>query len=67
MEKLEILAKAWIECDPNRQPADPDDPLVFPGSDLHGKPKWHWFIPRAEALEEYLSKHGLEIVPSAPA
>ncbi len=31
---------------------------------LTGKPVWHWFKPRAEALEEFIGRHGFKIVPA---
>lgn len=62
----EILAKAWIECDPNRSHRDPDELMAYEEpSELNGKPAWNWFVPRAEALKEYLDKHGLAIVNKA--
>lgn len=70
MEKLEILSRAWIACDPNRVGADPDAPIPEMGdsegntwtTDLTGKPRWHWFVPRAEALEAFIESHGYRIV-----
>lgn len=61
----EVLARAWLVCDPNRQPSDPDaiDQFAQPGSDYVGKPRWHWFIPRAEAMRDFLSENGLVIRP----
>jgi hypothetical protein len=62
----EILAKAWIVCDPNRggDPDAPDPGLgMAPGNDYVGKPRWHWFVARAEALRDYLSENGLVIRP----
>ena len=71
----EILAKAWMECDPNRGGIDPDELIgqscsggtdqetVCVDTPLTGKPNWHWFIPRAEALVSYLDKRGYEIRP----
>lgn len=53
----EILARMWIECDPNRQAVDPDQ------KDHKGEARWKWFEPRAEATLSYLEKHGLQIVP----
>jgi hypothetical protein len=60
----EVLARAWIVCDPNRG-GDPDAPIdhLGPGSTLNGKPRWHWFLPRAEALRDFLSDNGLVIRP----
>lgn len=58
----EILARAWIECDPNRGGANPDAPMHDMSGELEGKPRWHWFIPRAEALEKYLAERGWRIV-----
>jgi hypothetical protein len=63
----EIIARSWIECDPNRGPytkgeGHPDDPINdLPGSALQGKPRWHWFIPRAEAQIEYLKERGIDL------
>lgn len=71
MNTTELLARAWIECDPNRDSSTADDiigPMQDSGgavrsTDLTGKPRWHWFIPRAEALERYLAEHGYALVP----
>jgi hypothetical protein len=63
----ELLARAWITCDPNRGETDPDDiekgEHMKPGSDAIGKPKWYWFVPRALALRDFLSDHGYVIRP----
>lgn len=61
----EVLARAWIVCDPNRGGMGGPDDLIdnLPGSELQGKPRWHWFIPRAEALRDFLSDNGLVIRP----
>jgi hypothetical protein len=60
----EVVARAWIECDPNRSDVNPDALInVGPPSDMNGQPNWHWFIPRAEALRDYLSDNGLVIRP----
>jgi hypothetical protein len=63
----EVLAKAWLVCDPNRGCVDPDavDPGLGmgPGNSYEGKPRWHWFIDRAEAMRDYLSENGLVIRP----
>lgn len=73
MEKTEVLARAWIECDPNRMGSEvgsgfhPDDTIPDRGTELDGKPRWHWFIPRAEYLERYLNEHGWAIVPNSAA
>lgn len=65
----ELLARMWIECDPNRgdEPGSgyhPDDlaPLHVDGVEQM-RPRWEWFVPRAEATLKYLAKHGLKIVP----
>lgn len=86
MDKAEVLARAWVECDPNRAgntPGSgfhPDDIIGQSGgasslgsdssivkephdTPLTGKPRWHWFIPRAEALEAFLFQNGYEIKP----
>ena len=61
----EVLAKAWLVCDPNRMCDNPDapDPYWNPPHELAGAPRWHWFVPRAEALRDYLSDNGFVIRP----
>lgn len=90
MDKMEVLARAWIDCDPNRageerfsgfHPDDMNNPrglaeakaLGMPKGVLesiavrqpvsNGEPRWKWFLPRAEALDAYIQKHGYKIVP----
>lgn len=65
----EVLARAWILCDPNRSGLNPDalNDRLGPGATLAGKPNWHWFIPRAEALRDFLSDNGLVIRPKEKA
>ena len=65
MEKTEILARMWIEVDPNRGGTDPDEPINREGGTMNGKPTWHWFIPRAEGTLKYLEENGYEIVKKA--
>jgi len=47
----EVLAKAWLICDPNRVCDDPDEPdfsHFAPPHELAGKPRWHWFTELSE-------------------
>ena len=63
--EIEMLARMWIECDPNRS-ADPDDPYtLFIGEDGHGEehPRWKWFIPRARASADYFKAKGFALTP----
>jgi hypothetical protein len=74
MEKIEMLARMWIACDPNRGGTDPDEIIgqressstggesTAVDTPLTGKPTWNWFLPRAEATEEFLREHGWQIV-----
>lgn len=89
MDKMEMLARAWIDCDPNRAGAErfsglhPDDmnaprglraaeemgvpeevikSIAVRGPKCTGEPRWKWFLPRAEALDAYIRKHGYKIV-----
>lgn len=76
MDVTELLARAWIECGPNRGGVDPDETIgqscsgssdgatICEDTPLTGKPKWHWFVPRAEALNSYLQERGFKIVPA---
>lgn len=65
----ELLARAWLMCDPNRQPAEPDRIMsaerdhLQPGSELIGKPCWEWFVPRAQEMRDFLSENGYVIRP----
>lgn len=82
--EVEMLARMWIECDPNRMGGEPgsgfhpDDTIgpsyesssggktrCLPNTPLTGKPRWHWFIPRAEATLAYLDKHGFTLALKA--
>lgn len=60
--EIEMLARMWIECDPNRG-VEPDD-LYTLFIDGHGEdhPRWKWFIPRAAATAEYLKANGYVLV-----
>mgnify|MGYP003408700540 FL=1 len=64
---IEILAKAWLVCDPNRGCKNPDEidqgVGMGPGNAYAGKPRWHWFVDRAESMRDYLSDNGLVIRP----
>ena len=69
MTVTEVLARAWIDCDPNRAGNGPGsgfhpDDIMETETDLNGKPRWHWFIPRAEALVVYLAERGFKVVES---
>lgn len=60
-EQTEMLARMWIECDPNRGGVDAEETITMfePTREV---PHWHWFIPRAEATVKYLEKHGYMLV-----
>lgn len=69
MEQAEILARMWIECDPNRQGGEPgsgfhpnDDVTLHKDGVQYSAKRWEWFVPRAAATQEFLAKHGLKIV-----
>lgn len=65
--EIEMLARMWIECDPNRcVPADEPYTLFVDG---HGEdhPRWKWFIPRAQATADYLRAKGYELTFQEPA
>lgn len=50
---IEMLARMWVACDPNRQHADPDE-LITMHDPKRTVPRWHWFIPRAEASAAFI-------------
>lgn len=68
MEITEVLARMWIDCDPNRErgSGDQDITLHESGKTRHTK-RWEWFTPRADASLEYLDRHGFKIVPKDAA
>jgi len=57
-ETIEMLARMWIDCDPNRDPTNQDEPMHLPGGSLDGEPRWMWFIARAEASAAYFEARG---------
>lgn len=71
--EIEMLARMWVVCDPNRDSSTLDDPIepacssgangptTVYNTPLTGKPRWHWFIPRAEATVDYLKANGFTI------
>jgi len=56
--EIEMLARMWIECDPNRSAGADGFYTLF--IDGHGEkhPRWKWFIPRAQATADYLRSNG---------
>lgn len=60
----EILAMAWLMCDPNRQPAAPEDPIDNPNGTMNGLPYWNWFVPRAEEIKKFLLENGYSVAPT---
>ena len=60
----ETLARAWIICDPNQgmdKPGSgyhPDDIMTEAKGDLKDKPRWHWFISRADSLKKFVEENG---------
>ncbi len=65
MDVTEILARAWIKCDPNRggesDGTRPDDIMTDAHGDLKDQPRWKWFVPRAEATIRFLQENGYEV------
>lgn len=74
MSTIEMLARMWMTCDPNRDPSTADqiigrsccssvndDEPVCVDTPLTGKPGWHWFIPRAEASLEWFEANGFTL------
>ena len=65
MEKItEVIARAWVVCDPNRGGTDPDALIEDDGerTKLTGEPQWKWFIPRAQETIKFLEENGYEVV-----
>jgi hypothetical protein len=57
----EVLARMWMMCDPNRQPAEPDEIITMHNPERE-VPHWHWFIPRAQASAKFLGQSGYKLV-----
>lgn len=62
MDAIEMLAKMWMQCDPNRMGDNPDDPIAVEGGTMNGQPKWKWFVARAEASLKFFDDNGLKLV-----
>jgi hypothetical protein len=58
---LEVLSRLWIDCDPNRAGNPPGSGFHPDDTDLSGKPRWEWFMPRAEFMIARLAEQGYEI------
>ena len=63
--EIEMLARMWIECDPNRG-GEPRFEPYHDELDPGGEPRWHWFIPRAEASLAYFARNGFALVCKEP-
>lgn len=66
--EIEMLARMWIECDPNRIGGMPaDDPYtLFVDGRGEEHPRWMWFLPRARASIEFLQQNGFTVTASQP-
>ncbi len=62
-DEIEMLARMWIDCDPNRQP-DSGDEIITMHDPVRDVPRWHWFVNRAEASAAYFKAHGYRLVKS---
>ena len=60
-ELEKIFAKMWIECDPNRMVGIDPDQSIEDLKDVDGSPRWHWFLPRAQASLKYLQEAGVNV------
>lgn len=61
MDATEMLAKMWMQCDPNRMDENPDDLIAVEGGTMNGQPKWKWFVPRAEASLKFFDDNGIKL------
>ncbi len=61
--ELEMLARMWIDCDPNRMGGDGPDATYTLFIDGKGEehPRWKWFIPRAQAAAAYFKAKGFTL------
>lgn len=61
---VEVFARMWIMCDPNRAGHEegyrPDDIVTMYGPERQ-VPRWHWFVPRAEASIKFLKESGVNL------
>ena len=58
--EIEMLARMWMACDPNRGGTDQDEIIRMfnPERDV---PHWHWFVPRAEASLAHIIGSGFTL------
>ena len=62
--EIEMLARMWIVCDPNRSVAADDLCTLFVEGNEEEHPRWKWFIPRATASAEYFAQKGFALTPT---
>jgi hypothetical protein len=70
--EIEMLARMWIECDPNRMGSyvgsgfHPDDlSTLHVDGVAEEHPHWKWFIPRAKATQKYFAERNISLVAHA--
>lgn len=61
MDEIELLARMWIACDPNRYIDADEIAMLWVDGVQTRQPRWKWFIPRAEATIKFLAANGREI------
>ncbi len=62
--QMEMLARMWIVCDPNRDRDSQDQPeALHVDGEPEAHPRWMWFLPRAQASAKFIEACGFRIVP----
>lgn len=60
--EVEMLARMWMQCDPNRGGSDPDELSTLHVDGIpEDHPRWMWFIPRAEASIAHFEAGGYSL------
>lgn len=68
MDRIEMLARMWMECDPTRgdNPFSADFEVIMRGKDgvVKARPYWNYYASRAEAALAHFEKHGFALSPA---
>ena len=62
--EVEMLARMWIKCDPNREDNADEPATLYVDGAAEQLPRWKWFIPRAQASLEFFKANGFVLSPA---
>lgn len=65
--EVEMLAKMWIKCDPNREDNADEPATLYMDGQAEQHPRWKWFIPRARASLAFFEAGGFTVSKASPS